>query len=155
MNANRIVCSLTVLYFVLAVGCASETGGTFASNQARVAQSVSFGTITHLADARIENNPSGIGAVGGGVAGGVIGSTIGGGRGRTLATVAGAVLGAAGGHAAEGAIRRSQALEISVRLENGQMISVVQELGPEERSFLVGDQVRVLRGSDGTTRVRR
>jgi hypothetical protein len=35
------------------------------------------------------------------------------------------------------------------------MISVVQELGPEERSFLVGDRVRVLRGSDGTTRVRR
>jgi outer membrane lipoprotein SlyB len=155
MNANRIVCSLTVLYFVLAVGCASETGGTFSSNQARVAQSVSFGTITHLANATIENNPSGFGAAAGGVAGGVVGSTIGSGRGSTLAAVAGALLGAGAGHMAEGAARRSPALEITVRLENGQMISVVQELGAEERTFAIGDSVRVLRGSDGTTRVRR
>jgi outer membrane lipoprotein SlyB len=154
MRANKLLCSLTVLLFALVAGCASETGGTFSSNQARVAQSVSFGTITHLANATIENNPSGLGAAAGGVAGGVVGSTIGSGRGSTLATVAGALLGAGAGQLAEGAARRSPALEITVRLENGQIISVVQELGAEERTFAVGDSVRVLRGADGSTRVR-
>jgi outer membrane lipoprotein SlyB len=155
MHANKILSALTVLLLTLVVGCASETGGTFSSNQSRVSHSVAFGTITHLADAMIENNPSGVGAVGGGVAGGVVGSTIGSGRGSTLAAVAGSLLGAAAGHSAEAAMRRSQAVEITVRLETGQMISVVQALGQEERTFAIGDQVRVLRGSDGSTRVRR
>ncbi|MFY9942015.1 MAG: hypothetical protein WAK57_07565, partial [Desulfobacterales bacterium] len=66
-----------------------------------------------------------------------------------------ALLGAGAGQMAEGAARRSPALEITVRLENGQMMSVVQELGAEERTFAIGDSVRVLRGSDGSTRVRR
>ncbi len=155
MKYNKALAILWVLFLSLSVGCASQSGGTFSSGQSRAAHTVSFGTIVQLSDATIANDPSGVGAVGGAVAGGVVGSTIGGGRGRTLATVGGALAGAAAGHAVEGGMRRSAAVEITVELENGQLIAVVQELGAEERSFRVGDRVRVLRGSDGTTRVRR
>ncbi len=155
MRINKFFYALGMLVLAFALGCSSQTGGSFSSGQSRVSHTVSFGTIVHLADAMIENSPSGGGAIAGGVAGGVVGSTIGGGRGRTLAVVGGALAGAAAGNAVEGSMRRSQALEITVRLENGQSIAVVQELGAEERSFRVGDHVRVLRGSDGSTRVRR
>lgn len=152
---SSMVLPLLLLAAFILTGCASQTGGSFSTGQARTANTVLMGTITQLNTAVIDNNASGVGAVGGAVAGGVAGSTLGSGRGRTLATLGGALAGAAAGHAIENRINTRNALEITVRLDNGQLLSVVQELGDEERSFNVGDQVRVLRGSDGSTRVRR
>ena len=153
--SSSIALPLLFLAVFLFTGCASQTGGSFSSSQARTANTVLMGTITQLNSAVIDNNASGVGAIGGAVAGGVAGSTVGGGRGRTLATLGGALAGAAAGHAIENRINTRNALEITVRLDNGQILSTVQELGDEERSFNVGDRVRVLRGSDGSTRVRR
>ena len=93
-----------------------------------------------------------IGTVGGGVVGGVLGNMVGGGRGKTLATIAGAALGAAGGYAGEKALTKQNGLEITVELENGQQLSVVQAA---DQPFSPGERVRVLRGSDGSARVAR
>jgi outer membrane lipoprotein SlyB len=41
-------------------------------------------------------------------------------------------------------------LEITVKLDNGDVLAVVQE---NDVLFAVGDRVRVLTGRDGTTRV--
>lgn len=141
---------------MLVSGCApSQSGSTFSSDQARTAQTVEFGTITNLNNAVIDNKASGVGAVVGSVAGGVAGSTIGGGSGRVLAAVGGALVGAAAGHGVERAMDKSDALEITVRMDNTKrVISVVQQLGAEEKAFRVGQRVRVLSGNDGSTRVR-
>ena len=83
--------------------------------------------------------------------GGIAGSTVGGGR---RANTAGAVAGAAAGGAAGNAIAGSTTagVEVTVLLESGQTIAVVQAGSPNE--FRVGDSVRV--SSDGvTTRVSR
>ena len=75
---------------------------------------------------------------------------MGGGKGRDLMTVAGAIAGAAVGSAAEEGLTRKEGLEITVRLENGTVLAVVQEA---DEAFEVGDSVRVLKSADGTTRV--
>lgn len=135
--------------------CASQTGGSFTSGQARTAQTVTMGEIIQLDAAFINNDATGLGTLGGAVVGGVAGTTVGGGRGRTLSTLGGAVIGGLAGTGIERAVNSSDAIDITVRLENGQVLSIVQAMGDEERSFSVGDRVRVIRGADGSARVRR
>ena len=156
MRTNRYVFRLMALIACLALaGCAPKTGASFTGAQARTAHSVSMGVIIQLDEAFINEDATGLGTMGGAVVGGVAGSTIGGGRGTVLATLGGAIIGGLVGTGIERAVTSRDAIDITVRLETGQVISIVQELGPEERFFRVGDTVRVLRGQDGSARVRR
>ena len=149
MKAYRIIASLAVT--ALMAGCASSNSGeVYSRDQARRTQTVQMGTIQAVKNVQIEGTKSGVGAVGGGVAGGVIGSTIGSGNGSILAAVGGAALGAIGGAVAEEKITKKNGLEITVKLDSGSTIAVVQEA---DVLYSVGDRVRVLTGSDGTTRV--
>ena len=140
---------------LLLAGCASQTGHSFTSDQTRRANVVHMGTITHLNAAYIENNPTGLGALGGAVVGGVVGSTMGRSTGRLLMTLGGSIIGALAGTGVEKGLNSKDGLEITVQMDDGEVISVVQELGDEERSFVEGDRVRVLRESGGSARVRR
>ncbi len=149
MNSFRFFISLTAA--ALLTGCASSNSGeVYSRDQARRTQTVQMGTVQFVKNIQIEGTKSGVGAVGGGVAGGVIGSTIGGGKGSILAAVGGAALGAVGGAVAEEKLTKKNGLEITVKLDSGATIAVVQEA---DVMYSVGERVRVLTGSDGTTRV--
>ncbi len=139
---------------VFAVGCASDfSGSSYAQNSARAQHTVYYGTITHIEGAVIEGDSGVVGAIAGGVVGGLLGNTIGGGHGRDLAAGVGAVAGAATGAAIEKGATKQNALAIEVQLDgDGRVMSVTQTQGGD--SFAVGQRVRVLVGSDGTTRVR-
>lgn len=87
------------------------------------------------------SSSSGAGALIGGVAGGILGNQIGGGSGNTAATIAGAVGGAVVGNQ----IERNRAqphtgYQISVRLDNGQYQTVVQDNVTDLR---VGNRVEI------------
>jgi outer membrane lipoprotein SlyB len=99
---------------------------------------------------KLEGSKSGIGTAAGGIIGGVAGSTVGGGKGRTLAALGGAIGGALVGNVAEEKITNFDGLEITVELDSGKVLAVVQE---NDVLFAMGDRVRVLTGRDGTTRV--
>ena len=94
---------------------------------------------------------TGVGTVGGAAIGGIAGSTIGGsGRANAAGAIAGAIVGGIVGNAVENNANQRNGIEITVRLDSGQMIAVPQENAGE--NFRPGDRVRVL--SDGrTTRV--
>jgi len=79
----------------------------------------------------------------------VLGSTVGKGKGSTLAALGGAALGAVGGAVAEEKLTQKTGLEITVQLDSGSILAVVQEA---DVMFSVGERVRVLTGG-GTTRV--
>ena len=98
----------------------------------------------------VEEDPSFIGPAIGGVAGGVLGSLIGKGTGRTLTILGGAALGALLGGAGESAVRRYPATELTVELNNGQTIVIVQG---NDDIFIKGDAVRVLHTGEGAARV--
>ena len=141
------VCMLALA--MLSAGCTNYSGNTYSGSQVRSAQTVQYGTVVSVQSVTLEEDrPAVLGTVGGGVVGGVLGNMVGGGRGKTLATIAGAALGAAG----EKALTKQNGLEITVELENGQQLSIVQAA---DQQFSPGERVRVLRGSDGSARVTR
>ena len=132
-------------------GCASSTAGNvYSRSDARQAQVVKYGTVEAIQPVKIEGTQSYIGAATGAVLGGIAGSTVGGGAGQKAAVVAGAVGGGVAGKAAEGALTKADGLEITVRLENGNVMAIVQE--QSEQQFQVGQRVRVIQ-HDGTYRV--
>jgi outer membrane lipoprotein SlyB len=132
-------------------GCASSTAGNvYSRSDARTAQVVKFGTVEAIQPVKIEGTNSYIGAATGAVLGGLAGSTIGHGAGQKAAVVAGAVGGGLAGKAAEGALTKADGLEITVRLENGNVMAIVQE--QSEQQFQVGQRVRVIQ-HDGSYRV--
>ena len=101
---------------------------------------------------KLEGTESGVGTMSGAAVGGIAGSTVGGGRGSAIAAVIGAVAGGIAGAAIEDSTTRRTGIEVTVKLDSGQYIAVVQEDGGE--NFQLGERVRVLDGR-GTTRVSR
>ena len=151
MKLTQTVATICLLSATLLItSCATTSGpNTIQGNQTGRAQSVQMGSVYAVRDVTIQNAPSRVGTATGAVLGGIAGSTLGGG---SRAAAAGAVGGAVVGGAAANAITASTqpGVEITVRLENNQLISVVQAGSSNE--FRTGDSVRVT--SDGqTTRV--
>ncbi len=147
---------LSVLWLVFMLflnACASQTGSSYSSSQTREAMTVELGVITQLNDAKIEDDPEGLGLLSGGVVGGILGSGIGGGSGRIFAIAGGALVGALAGTGIEKALKTKDAQEIMVELDSGKTIVVVQQIDSAE-ILAVGDRVRVLSAFDGSTRVR-
>jgi outer membrane lipoprotein SlyB len=81
--------------------------------------------------------------------GGVAGSTVGNGKGSAIGAVIGAVAGGLAGSAIEEAVTRKDAYEITVKLDNGSLIAIVQEA---TEKFSAGDTVRLIENG-GITRV--
>ncbi len=146
MKTYICLAGISIMPFFFA-SCAQEslTGDTYARGEAGQPQTVNRGTITSIRNVRLEGSDTaraGGGALGA-IAGGLLGDQVGGGSGRRAATVAGAAGGGiAGTHAGQAASAR-QGLEIEVRLESGDTVSIVQQANPREQ-FEVGDRVRVL-----------
>lgn len=129
-------------------GCASGLGSAdYSRAEARRVQEVQMGVVEHVREVRVEGTKTGIGAAAGTVAGGIAGGGVGHGRGSDVAAVAGAVIGGIAGAAAEEGFTRQKGIEITVTLDQGRTIVVVQAA---EEQFKVGDRVRVLTGSGGT-----
>lgn len=137
---------------LLASCASSRSGQVYSRDQARQEMTVSYGTVREVRSVQIEGTQSGVGAVAGGVAGGVLGSQIGGGAGRIVGGVLGALGGAAVGAVSEEGLTRRNGLEIMVELDTGQTLSIVQEADVQ---FSPGERVRVLRASDGSSRVQK
>jgi len=148
-----ILCLFLIASSGLLTSCASSRSGqVYSRDQARQEMRVNYGTVQSVRAVQIEGTKSGVGAVGGGVTGGVLGSMVGGGRGQVLGAVVGALGGAAVGAMAEEGVTRKNALEITVELDSGEILSVVQEA---DLQFYAGERVRVLRANDGSSRVQK
>lgn len=131
-------------------GCASSlSSGAYTRDSARQMQTVYYGTVDSVRTVQIEGTKTPVGTGAGAVAGGILGNQVGG-SGRALATLGGALIGGAAGAAAEEGITRQPGYEITVRLDNGRVISVVQAA---DIAFAPGERVRVIEARDGTTRV--
>lgn len=136
---------------IVSAGCASGLGsGDYERREARRVYEVKMGMVENVRNVRLEGTQSGAGAVAGGAVGGIAGSSVGGGKGQAIGAVLGAVAGGVAGAAAEEALTRKPGLEITVRLDSGRTIAVVQEDTGER--FAVGDRVRILE-SGGQARV--
>lgn len=137
---------------LVSTGCASSlSGDTYSRSEAQRAISFREGTLVDVRKVRLEGTKSNIGTAAGAVVGGAAGSGVGQGRGAIVGAVLGAVVGGVAGAAAEEGLTREDAWELTVRMNSGESIVVVQEIGKNEK-FVPGERVRVLQ-SAGKTRV--
>jgi outer membrane lipoprotein SlyB len=81
------------------------------------------------------------------VIGGVAGSNVGGGSGQILGAIGGVIIGSIIGHNVERQANEQSGVEVTVLLDSGKYIAVVQ--GGDE-SFRAGDRVRILSGRNST-----
>lgn len=148
---KKIAIVLSLVSASLLAGCADPYSGTvYRGDQAKQVQNVNYGTITRIRPVTIDGHEGiGVGAVGGAVLGGIAGSTVGGGTGRYLGAAAGALGGGLLGNTIENRATRQKGIEIEVKLENGQRVSVVQSA---DQAFSVGQRVRIV-GSGSSARV--
>jgi outer membrane lipoprotein SlyB len=132
-------------------GCASTSSGSvYSGGQARQEQTVRMGVVESVRQVSIEGSKSGVGTIAGGAIGGVAGSNIGGGsRGSAVGTILGAVAGGVAGNMIEQGTTKKQGLEITVKLDNGELRAITQEA---DEAFRPGERVRLLSGG-GVTRV--
>lgn len=129
--------------------CASQSGSSYERSQTRGEQSVRLGVVESVRNVTIEGTKSGVGAVAGAAVGGIGGSSVGGGKGSTVGAVVGAVLGGLAGNAIEDSTTKQAGIEITVKLDNGQLTAITQAA---DEVFRPGERVRILSGS-GVTRV--
>jgi outer membrane lipoprotein SlyB len=135
---------------LLVSACTSGVGGeTYSREQTRTVQEVRMGVVEAIREVKIEGTKSGVGSMAGAAVGGVAGSEIGHGKGAVIGSILGAVAGGVTGAAAEEGATRQKGIEITVKLDEGRTIAIVQAA---DEQFKVGDRVRILSGG-GTTRV--
>ena len=132
-------------------GCASTSSGSvYSGAQTRGEQTVRMGVVESVRQVTIEGSKSGVGTLAGTAVGGVAGSNIGGGsRGSAIGTIIGAVAGGMAGNAIEQGASKKPGLEITVKLDNGELRAITQDA---DEIFRPGERVRLLSGS-GVTRV--
>lgn len=153
MNTREIALPLLpilLLALLLTGGCSTGKSGP----SPRQVTDVQYGVVEEMHVVQLDEpgDASLLGVGAGALLGGIVGHQFGSGTGRTLATVGGALAGAAAGYGAEKALSRKNGLEIRVRLDNGEKLSVVQD---GNTIFDPGERVRVERDSAGAFRVTR
>ncbi len=149
-NIKKIGLLLILLAFITSACAPSMSANSYTRTQARQVQTVHEGEVVYIREVMIEGTKSGFGTLAGGALGYALGRTVGGGSGQKIAKTAGAVGGAVAGSAIEEKATQQKGLEITVKLETGEVIAVVQAA---DVYFEEGDLVRVLRRPDGTARV--
>ena len=140
---------LTVLLALLAGCMTRESANVYGRHEAGREQTVRYGTVDAVRKVTIEGSQTGVGAAAGGIGGAIAGGSVGQGRGSAVAGVLGAVAGGVAGNAIEGASTQKAGLEITVKLDSGELRAIVQEA---DQPFELGQRVRLL-SSGGITRV--
>lgn len=131
-------------------GCAVPHGpARYRAHEAGAEQSVRFGVVESVREVTIQPPESGAGGAVGAVIGTIAGSHAGRGSGQVVGAIGGALLGGILGQQLERDAGERPAVEVTVLLDSGRYIAVVQ--APDE-PFRAGDRVRVLSGR-GSTRV--
>lgn len=129
-------------------GCAYHVGSAdYRGYEARGEQAVRFGVVETVREVRIQPRDTGVGSHAGAFLGGVAGSHAGRGGGHIVGAIGGAIIGSIIGHNAEQAANELRGLEVTVLLDSGRHIAIVQ--GADEM-FRAGDRVRVLSGRNST-----
>ncbi len=141
--------AIGLLSLFLAACASSNSGSVYSRDEARKVQTVKTGVVESVRQVKLEGTRSQIGTVAGGAVGGIAGSSVGSGKGSAVGAVIGAVVGGLAGAAAEEGLTRKDGLEITIKLDGGGLVAIVQEA---DEQFKAGEKVRLIE-NDGTTRV--
>ena len=150
MKKLLLVAAMAPIVLLSACSTPSNSGSVYRAGQTQSEQTVRMGYVDSIRNVTIDKGQTGVGTVTGAALGGIAaGSSIGGGNGSIAAGIVGAVAGGILGQKVENNLSQKPGLEITVRLDNGDIKAITQDA---DEAFNVGDRVRLL--SNGrTTRV--
>ena len=138
-----IFLSIGLVCFSL-TGCVSGLeGSSYSRSEARQIQQVEFGAVLSTKPVIIEGQRTDWGELSGVIIGGIAGSSVGEGKGQQIATTLGAIGGAVAASVVEEKATRVQGLELTVKMDSGKILSIVQEVD-EINQFQKGQRVRIL-----------
>ena len=141
---------ITILTLLITACASSNSGGVYKRDDARKVQTVKTGVVESVRIVKLEGTKTPIGTVAGGAIGGIAGGSVGsGGRTSAVTAIIGALVGGLVGAFSEEAITRKDGVEITVKLDGGSLIAIVQEA---DEQFKPGEKVRIVESSD-TSRV--
>jgi len=146
------VVMLGLLSVALLASCArSLQGDVYSRDEAQRALNYQWATVESTRPVVIEGDRDEKGMLAGGLIGGLAGSGVTNSRSQGLITAVGAVAGAVAGQAVEEKMTRAQGLEISLKLDSGEHVVIVQEV-KDVNEFAVGDRVKII-SDNGKRRV--
>ncbi|MDO8654405.1 MAG: glycine zipper 2TM domain-containing protein [Undibacterium sp.] len=151
MKKIMTLTTMAVVVASLSACAVAPTSNTvYRTNQTQNEQTVRMGVVESVREVMIDKGQSGVGTVAGAALGGIAaGSSIGQGNGSLAAGIVGAVVGGMIGQHVESNINNRKGLEITVRLDHGEMKAITQDA---DEVFRQGDRVRLL-SNHGVTRV--
>ena len=151
MRTMNLGAPIAAAFCALALGgCAYHTPADYQAYQAQGEQTVRFGVVETVREVRLQPRETGIGGASGAMLGSIAGSTMGGSSSAHAAgAIFGAILGGVIGQQVERSSNERPGVEVTVQLDSGKYIAVVQEA---DEAFRSGDRVRILSGR-GATRV--
>lgn len=143
--------SVTLLAAVSMSACVttSTSGSVYRPYQTQNEMTVRMAVVEQVREVTIAQGNSGVGTLTGAALGNIAGSSMGGGRGSTATGIVGAVVGGIVGHNIESQNNMRKGLEITVRLDNGELRAITQDA---DEMFRPGERVRLL-SDRRTTRV--
>ncbi len=143
MKNRHTLAALMLGASALLAGCAGTAPQQTSYSSAQTDRA-SYGVVDSVQLTRVPAGASGAGAVAGGLVGALLGNQVGSGSGRSAATVVGAVGGAMAGNEIEkNRAAGRDAYQISVRLDNGDYRTIVQDSAADLRP---GSRVRLVDG---------
>ncbi|MGP8304709.1 glycine zipper 2TM domain-containing protein [Vibrio sp. YIC-376] len=144
---NYVKLGMLLAFSVITLGgCTSPNpyGDAYGSADTRKVQQVYYGTVEKVEPVTIDASTQAntIGTVAGAAVGGILGSKVGGGSGSTIAAIGGGLLGGYAGSKTAEATAKRNGVNLTIRLEDGKIISIVQEANPN-MIFQPGQAVQI------------
>ncbi len=154
MTGKTLMSAAAVAAIALLGGCATQdrSASVYRAGETQREQVVRMAVVESVREVTIDRGQTGVGTGAGAIIGGIGGSAVGQGRGSAVGAVVGAVAGGIAGQAIENNRSRVPGVELTVRLDNGELRAIVQEIDGQQ--FKPGDRVRLL-SQGGVTRVSR
>lgn len=148
---KMLMVSLVIGSTLMLGGCVSTytSGNVYRPSQTQNEMTVRMAVVEQVREVTIAQGNSGVGTLAGAALGNIAGSSLGGGRGSTASGIVGAVVGGIVGHNVESQNNMRKGLEITVRLDNGELRAITQDA---DEMFRPGERVRLL-SDRRTTRV--
>ena len=141
---NKFFSIFQIIVLCSLAGCAKPPGmSQYMADEVGRSTMVDFGTIITSRTVGITGKNSGTGALIGGAAGLGAGSAVGNGNGQLVAAGIGLVAGAIAGAATEQAVNDSTGVEYVVTTENGDTLTVVQNINKGDVILPTGSRVMV------------
>lgn len=150
MHAPTFAALAVSILLLTACSFPAPSPDVYERQEAGRVHTVVYGEVQRVRQVPIAGRKTAIGRIGGAYVGGAVGSAGGDGAGEAILSGVGAVAGAVAGEAAEEKLTRKDGLEITLQLDSGETIVIVQQADLE---FAEGERVRVLMAGNHAGRV--